>query len=113
MHVNGGRGAQIAAQRPVALATRAGASLARVGPWLAQAGLPFLLVTYLGLRGGGYDALVRSEIGIAVWWIVLTGAAVGALPLARLGRPAWIALAVMAAFAGWTALGISWSESAE
>ena len=87
--------------------------VASAGPWLAQAGLPFLLVVYLGLRGGGYDAVVRSEVGIAVWWIVLLGAAVGALPVARLTRGAWVALGLLAAFAAWTALGITWSESAE
>ena len=114
MHVNGGQGAQIAAQRPTDVTTRASVSLlARVGPWLAQAGLPFLLVTYLGLRGGGYDAIVRSEVGLVAWWLVLLGAAIGALPFARLTRAAWIALGVMAAFVAWTGLGIAWSESAE
>ena len=88
-------------------------AIAAIGPWLAQAGLPFLLIAYLGLRGGGYDVVVRSEVGIAAWWIVLLGAAVGALPLARLPRRAWIALGILGAFALWTALGISWSESAE
>ena len=100
------------------MAPRAGlplprAAIATFGPWLAQAGLPFLLIAYLGLRGGGYDVVVRSEVGIAAWWIVLLGAAVGALPLARLSRRAWIALGILGAFALWTALGISWSESAE
>lgn len=88
-------------------------ALATVGPWLAQAGLPFLLLVYLGMRGGGYDAVVRGEIGIAVWWVVLIGAAVGALPISRLGRGTWISLGLLFAFAVWTALGIGWSESAE
>lgn len=86
---------------------------ANVGPWLAQAGLPFLLIVYLGIRGGGYDAVVRGEIGIAVWWVVVAGAAVGALPVSRLGRGAWISLGLLFAFAAWTALGVGWSESAE
>lgn len=94
--------------------SRAGAPVIRqLGPWLAQAGLPFLLIAYLGLRGGGYDAIVRSEIGIAVWWIVLLGAVVGALPISRLTPAAWVALGLMATFASWTALGIGWSESSE
>ena len=75
--------------------------------------MPFLLIVYLGMRGGGDDAIVRGEIGIAAWWIVLLGAAIGALPVARLGRGAWIALGLLAGFAMWTAIGISWSESAE
>jgi O-Antigen ligase len=114
MELNRGRVAQIAAGRPSPLAAgTASAILAHVAPWLGQAGLPFLLVTYLGLKSGGYDAIVRSEVGIAVWWIVLLGAAVGALPLARFGRAAWIALGLLVAFCAWTALGAAWSESAE
>lgn len=111
--MNGGNNAGLSARRQAELAPQVRAAFAWIGPWLAQAGLPFLLIAYLGLRGGGYDELVRSEIGVAAWWIVLLGAAVGALPLARLSRAAWVALGVMAAFAVWTALGISWSESAE
>ena len=91
----------------------AGDAAGRFGLWLGQAGLPFLLVAYLGLRGGGFDEIVRSEVGIAAWWIVLLGAAVGVLPLARLGRGAWIALGLFAAFAAWTGLAVGWSESAE
>ena len=103
---------ELATRRPGGLSLRRGA-VASAGTWLAQAGLPFLLISYLGLRGGGYDIVIRSEIGIAAWWILLLGAAVGALPLARLSRRAWIALGVFGAFALWTALGIGWSESAE
>jgi O-antigen ligase len=113
MSVNGGGDSQIAAQRSQTSIVGLGASLATFGPWLGQAGLPFLLVTYLGLKSGGYDAVVRSEVGIAVWWVVLFGAAVGVLPLVRFGRAAWIALGLVTAFCAWTALGITWSESAE
>ncbi len=56
---------------------------------------------------------MRSELGIAVWWVLLLGAIVGFLPVRRFGRPAWAALGLLAAYAGWTALGISWSESSE
>jgi O-Antigen ligase len=113
MDANGGGNAQLSAPRPADLGVRAQAALRAAGPWLAQAGLPFLLIAYLGLREGGYDDIVRGEMGVAVWWIVLLGAAVGALPVGRLGRGAWVALGLLAAFAAWTAIGISWSESAE
>jgi O-antigen ligase len=83
--------------------------LRATGAW----GLACLLVVYLGLRGGGYDPLVRGEIGVAVWWVVLLGVATGVLPLIRVQRSAWIAIGLFAAFAVWTALGISWSTSAE
>jgi len=93
--------------------TGALAHVATLGPWLAQAGLPFLLIAYLGLRGGGYDAIVRGEIGIAAWWIVIVGAAAGILPIGRISRAGLVTLGIFAAFAAWTALGIGWSESAE
>lgn len=89
------------------------ASIGRHGPAFAGWLLPFLLVLYLALEQGGYDGIVRGEVGVAIWWIVLVGAAVGVLPVAKLGRAAWIALALLAGFAIWTGLGIGWSESAE
>ena len=113
MNENGGNGGQLAAERKPRSAVLAGDAAGRFGLWLGQAGLPFLLVAYLGLRGGGFDEIVRSEVGIAAWWIVLLGAAVGVLPLARLSRGAWIALGLFAAFAVWTGLAVGWSESAE
>jgi O-antigen ligase len=85
----------------------------RLGPLLASTVLPFALVLYLGLEGGGYDSIIRGEVGIAVWWIVLLGAVVGVLPVRRLGRNELLGLGLLLAFAVWTALGISWSESSE
>jgi hypothetical protein len=75
--------------------------------------LCFVLVTYLGLKGGGYDALVHDQVGIAIWWVVLAAVAVGALPGWRPSRLTWIALGLLAAFVAWTALSLSWTESAE
>ncbi len=75
--------------------------------------LGFGLVVYLGLEGGGYDPLVHDRVGIAVWWFLLAGVAVGALPRRRLPALACIALALFAAFVVWTALSLSWTESAE
>ena len=83
------------------------------GPWLTGAGLPFILVAYLGLRGGGYDEVVRGEVGIAAWWIVLAGAAVGVLPMGRISRGGFLAIGLLALFAVWTGLGIGWTESVE
>jgi hypothetical protein len=75
--------------------------------------LGFGLVVYLGLKGGGYDPLVHDQVGIAVWWVVLAGVLVGALPRQRLGNFAWCALGLLAAFTVWTALSLGWTESAE
>ncbi|MBI5103920.1 MAG: hypothetical protein HZB46_02825, partial [Solirubrobacterales bacterium] len=73
--------------------------------------LPFALVLYLGLRGGGFDLVVRSEAAVLVWWVVLLLAAAGLVP--RLTRRGWVAFGLLAAWAGWTAIGIPASESAE
>ncbi|MQA75864.1 MAG: tetratricopeptide repeat protein [Solirubrobacterales bacterium] len=89
------------------------AAAARYGPAFAGYALPFLLVFYLAMKGGGYDPIVRGEIGVAVWWIVLLGAVAGVLPAARLSRAGLAMLVLLGAFAIWTALGMSWSESSE
>jgi hypothetical protein len=71
------------------------------------------LVLYLGLDGGGYDLLVRSNAGVVVWWVVLVGAACGVLPAARLTPPAWAAVASFGAFLVWSAIASGWSLSSE
>lgn len=85
----------------------------RVGPPAATSAVPFLLIIYLAFQGGGYDAIVRGEVGVAVWWLVLLGAVVGLLPAARLTTAGWTGIGLVGALAAWTALGISWSESSE
>src|SRR5262245_39097489 len=75
--------------------------------------LAFGLIAYLGLRGGGFDPLVHDQVGIAVWWVVLAGTLAGALPRLRPGRLGWAALGLLAGFAAWTALSLSWTESTE
>lgn len=71
------------------------------------------LVLYLGVDGGGYDIVVRSQAAVVVWWIVLIGAAWGALPAGRPSRTAWAVLALLAALAAWTAIAVTWSASSE
>ena len=73
----------------------------------------FGLIAYLGLKGGGYDPLVHDQVGIAVWWVLLAGVAVGALPNHRPGPLALSGLGLLAAFVAWTALGLTWTESVE
>ncbi len=89
---------------------------AREVGWAAAAAiwlLCFGLIAYLGIEGGGYDALVHDQVGIAVWWILLAAVAVGAAPRRRPGRVAWIALGLFAAFTIWTALSLGWTESSD
>jgi tetratricopeptide (TPR) repeat protein len=78
-----------------------------VAVWL----LGFGLVVFLGLNGGGYAPIVRDQLGIAVWWGVLLGLAVGALPLNRLRYGSWLALGLLAAYVGWVALSLVWTDA--
>src|SRR6187551_3545770 len=87
--------------------TPARRSAAAVLTWL----LPFALVIYLALRGGGYDSVVRDEVGTVLWLALLVGAFIGLLPATRLTRASWIALGLLAGFAAWTALSAIWSDS--
>lgn len=84
----------------------------RIGELTVGFVIPFALVVYLALREGGYDEIVRSEVGIVVWWMILLGAIVAALPR-RTDRRGWIALGLLTAFCAWTGLASIWSESAE
>lgn len=78
-----------------------------VGAWT----LGFALPLYLALRGGGYEAVLRDQVGIALWWVLLAGVLVGALPVARLSRAQLIALGALVAFAAWSGIGALWSQS--
>ncbi|MCA1690469.1 MAG: hypothetical protein LC720_08615, partial [Actinobacteria bacterium] len=97
-----------------AQAAPASLRLARPDPRGAAAfGLAFLLPTYLAFAGGGYDDVLRDEVGLALWWVLLLGVAVGVLPLAGWDRRCWIGLAALGAFVVWSGLAIAWSQSSE
>ncbi|HWW67719.1 MAG TPA: O-antigen ligase family protein [Solirubrobacterales bacterium] len=80
-----------------------------VATWLLAA----TLVVFLCLQNGGYDPIPRDQIGIAVWWALLCGVAVGALPAPGRTRASLAALGLLLGFALWTALAMGWTESAE
>ena len=88
---------------------------ARNADWSAIAiwALCFGLVVYLGLKGGGYDALIHDKVGIAIWWALLALVAVGAAPRLCPTPLAWAALGTLVAFTVWTALSLGWTESTE
>lgn len=73
----------------------------------------FAAVLYLAMRGGGYDLLVRSEFGLAAWWVVLLGVLAGLLPVVRLGRREAACLMLLLGFAIWTAGSLAWTSSSE
>ena len=75
--------------------------------------LGFGLVVYLSLEGGGFDPIVRNQLGIAIWWGVLLGLAVGALPLNKLRYGSWVALGLLAAYAAWVALSCIWTDATQ
>ena len=77
--------------------------------WLLAAAL----VVYLALENGGYDPIPRDQIGVAVWWALLLGVAVEALPVPGRTRAALAALGLLLGFAVWTALSLGWTQSAE
>lgn len=80
---------------------------------LAVWALSLTLVLYLAFNTGGYDLVVRNQVGIVVWWIVLLAAAVGVVSPGRLSRPAWIGILLLTGFVVWTGLAITWSHSTE
>ena len=71
------------------------------------------VVLYLAMDGGGYDLIVRSQVAIVVWWIVLVGAVWGLLPAVGWTRTAWVATGLFGGFVAWTALSATWSGSSE
>ena len=80
-------------------------SLAAVDPGAISAWLlPFLVIVYLGLNDGGYDAVERSEIGVIVSWALLVAALVGVLVVAGGTLAGRLALSLLVAFGAWTAL---------
>jgi hypothetical protein len=97
---------------PRRLARPRSATLHVDAPALSAWTLAFSLVAYLAFRDGGYDTVVRSEVAVALWWIVLLAALVGILPT-RIPRAGWVAIGLLAGFVLWTGLAIGWSESAE
>jgi hypothetical protein len=74
--------------------------------------LPFSLVPYLGLRGGGYDQVINGQVGVAVWWLIFV-VAVFRLSVVRTSRAGWIWLAVLCGYAAWTTTSLLWTQSAE
>jgi hypothetical protein len=94
---------------------RSGAAALREVDWggVATWLFGFGLIAYLGLDGGGYDPIVHDQVGIAVWWLLIVGVLVGAMPRRPVGTLAWVALGAFAAFVLWTALSLSWTESTE
>jgi O-antigen ligase len=101
------------AARPLPRARAIGDTVRVDGPALGAFALGFAPVLYLALRGGGYDTIVYSEVGLAAWWLVLLGALIRVMPLQRFKGTAWVTAGLFSAFVVWTLIASSWSSSAE
>jgi hypothetical protein len=68
----------------------------------------------LSYANGGFDPTTRSYAGIAAWWLLGAGAAIGiASARAGVGRLALAAVGLLAAFAIWILISTSWAPDAE
>ncbi len=77
----------------------------------ATAAVAAALPLWLALDGGGYDLVVRQEVGLGVWWLLALTVAFGLLPRARPPREARLAAAGLLALIAVTALGLLDTES--
>src|SRR5215467_1217172 len=81
----------------------------------AAAGIAIAAAVFaLSYANGGFDWTTRSYAGIAAWWLLGAGAAIGiASARAGVNRLALIALGLFGAFAVWTLISINWATDAE
>ena len=101
-------GAVSAAGRPRTLGIRLTLDPGSIVAWF----LPVALVTYLGMRDGGFDAVIADQVAIAIWWALFL---IVALRLARLRLTprARVGLGLLVAYGAWNAVSLIWTESAE
>jgi tetratricopeptide (TPR) repeat protein len=68
----------------------------------------------LSYANGGFDTTTRAYAGIAAWWLLGIGAAVGVgVALTRLDRLAVAAVGLLATFAVWILISVSWAPDPE
>jgi hypothetical protein len=68
----------------------------------------------LSYADGGFAPTTRSYAGIAAWWLLGAGAAIGiASARAGVNRLALIAVGLLAAFAVWILISVNWATDAE
>ena len=68
----------------------------------------------LSCVNGGFSHTTQAYAGIAAWWILGAGAAIGiASARAGINRLAVVALGLLAAFAVWTLISVNWASDAE
>jgi hypothetical protein len=71
-------------------------------------------VFVLSYANGGFDSTTRAYGGIAAWWLLGAGAAVGiAATRANVDRLTLVAVGLLAAFAIWTLISVNWAPDSE
>jgi hypothetical protein len=78
--------------------------------FLALAGIA---VIYALRSGGSYDLVAYEENGLVIWWVLAIAFALGLLPRTRPSRATLIFIGALAAYAAWTALSLTWTDSSE
>jgi tetratricopeptide (TPR) repeat protein len=67
----------------------------------------------LAFQSGGYAVTVRNPVAIALWWTIVLAVALSVWPLARPPHAALFSGAALTGLMIFTAVAISWSDSAE
>jgi O-antigen ligase/polysaccharide polymerase Wzy-like membrane protein len=68
----------------------------------------------LSYANGGFNSTTRAYAGIAAWWLLGIGAAIGiGGALTRFDRLALAAVGLLAAFAVWVLISVNWASDAE
>ena len=101
-------GASLLRERSGTLSVRRAIDPGALCAWL----LPVVLTVYLGVRQGGYDTVISSQIAIAAFWLILLLVGFG-LVRTQLSGAGWIGFALLTAYAAWTTLSLTWTESSE
>jgi tetratricopeptide (TPR) repeat protein len=71
------------------------------------------VVLYYALRAGSYDIVVRQAEALVLWFLLLLGYALGLFPRARFPGGWLLVIGAFVALTLWTAVSLTWSESAE
>jgi len=90
-----------------------------VGRWLARTGSLSAAIIAAGsviavsFDNGGFSVASRSSVGIAVWWALSLGVAVGVWNLRDLPRAATVTAGLLVVFAVISAASMAWASSGE
>src|SRR5256714_5765330 len=67
----------------------------------------------LAFSNGTYGVTARDSVAVAIWWLLALAIGTGAMPVARVPRPALAGGAALAGFVALSGASIAWSTSAE